>query len=743
MMPRLLIALLLSMPMWLLADDPPNLVRNPGFEELTADGFASDWRGGEFGKPGANVTIQEGSAHTGSKSARLGISPNSFVTCAAASIPVKPGTTYYVTWWCRTENLDQARAYLFLQTNKGQRVFEGGDETGSRDWTQHFGEYTTTEDETALHPVLTTQDLGGGPCHALFDDIGIYEDAFPLELAATWTALKRAREGISDTAVVLARDPELTLWADRLEARIYQADGVPEYAQPAQEFPLAAARGETDYLQLVVQPASDLQQVELVGSDLTGPATIPSSSVHWWPVGQANIKTAHRSRTRLGLTPDPLLNPGPVSAPAGSNAVFCVGVSAPRDAQAGTYRGTVTVRSAGKPLVRAPISLRVFDFTLPRDPTFRTLITFSPSSFAPWDKRATAEIEKDICRVLFEHGVRGHGATVAADARIEDGKVVCDFRSMDARIAWVMENLRFNAFFLGPMFGGGTSEGWQAHRKWLGLEPLSDEFNRLFPDYMRQVGRHLREKGWLENAYLYLWDEPEADYFDKVVALQRLALKGDPGFKIWETTSPSHEAFWDVVKAWSVPFSRPHFSEKAVEARRRAGDEIWVYNIPATLEAPPQIHRLWFWQAARYGAVGAQLWQTTFYHNIDPWEEITPKPYPVGRDRSSLYYYDAGQAILLYPDPKGGGGRPLASLRLKLIKKGIDDFEYLQILRRALQQRERAAGAADPTAAADARIRELSGVLVKDIGSYELGTSALQQARIRIAEEIQAALQAQ
>ena len=90
---------------------------------------------------------------------------------------------------------------------------------------------------------------------------------------------------------------------------------------------------------------------------------------------------------------------------------------------------------------------------------------------------------------------------------------------------------------------------------------------------MRQVAQHLREKGWLDKAYLYLWDEPEPDYFDKVVALQKLALQGDPGFKIWETTSPNYQAFWGVVKAWSVPFGRPHFNEEtrgpAPQGRRR------------------------------------------------------------------------------------------------------------------------------------------------------------------------------
>jgi hypothetical protein len=719
------------------AEEPANLVENPGFEELGPEGFAVGWNGGSFGKPGANVSIDATVAHSGQRSVKVGVSAGSFVTCAAARIDVKPSTKYCLTWWCRTEGFKRSRAYVFFQTNQAQRVFPEADQFGTQDWTEHFAEYTTTAEETWLYPVLTTQDTGGTNCFTWFDDVALYEGAFPAATAAAWRARQRALSGVSETAVVLAKTPDLTLWSDNLEARIYREDGLSDTAKPAKEITVSAARGEEEFVQLALIPAADLKGVTVTPGDLRGPGTIAAANVRWWPVGCANIKVAQDPKTRLGLTPDPLLDPGPVDAPKGQNATFCIGLRVPRDAKAGLYRGQIALSAGGRELAKAPVSLRVRGFALPEDPTFRTLITFSPSSFSPWDKRPVVEIEHDICRVLHDHGIRGHGATVTADARIEDGKVVCDFAPLDSRIAWVMENLHFNAFFLGPMFGGGTSEGWEAHSQWLGLEPLSPEFNRLFPEYMHQVAQHLREKGWLDKAYLYLWDEPEADYFDQVVALQKLALQGDPGFKIWETTSPSYEAFWGVVKAWSVPFGRPYFEEEAVDGRRRAGDEIWVYNIPATLEGPTQIHRLWFWQAARYGAVGAQLWQTTFYHDIDPWQEITPKPYPVGRGKTSLYYYDAGQAILLYPNPQGSAP-PLASLRLKLLKKGIDDFEYLTILQHRFEQAARRRGVADPQAEAQKKMREVAAKLVKNINSFTLDSAALERVRSGIADEIEA-----
>ncbi len=707
-----------------------NLVRNPGFETLKETGFAEGWTRDKIGRSSQNIITDCTVAHSGKCSMRLGINAGSFVTSSAMPIAVKPSTRYFVTWWCKTSDLRKARAYLFLQTNKAQRALANDNQYLTTDWTQHFAEYVTTADETIINPVITTHDLGGVPCRAWFDDIGIYEGGFPPAIQSLYEKYKRAESGVSATALVLSKTATLTVWADNLAARIYPADGLPHYTRPAASFSLSAARNEQNYFQISIIPAVDLMDVVLVPGELRGPTKIPATSIQWWSVGLANLKTARRQTTRLGPTPDPLIPACPVSARRSENTTFLIGIKVPKDVKAGIYRGKVVIQAAGKKIGQIPINLRVYGFTLPDDPIFRTIISFSPETMIRFDKRPLQEIEKDICRLLSEHGVRGYGATINVDAKLVDGKVVCDFSKLDKTISWIVENLRFNAFFLGPCFGGDVAEGWERRGTWLGMRPLSTDFNKYFPDYMRQIGQHLREKGWLDMAYVYLWDEPRSEYFDKVVTIQKLALQGDPSLKIWETTSPSHHAFWGVVKAWSVPFVRPHFDEASVEQRRAAGDEIWGYNIPCSLEIAPQDHRLWFWQAARYGVIGAQLWSVTNYYGINPWETITPKPYPFDREATSFYYYDAGQAIMLYPHP--GGGMPYASVRLKLLQKGIDDFGYLSLYQAVLVRK-------GSTARALTRMRKEVSVLVYDLNMYNRDSNLLEKTRNRLAEVIEAA----
>jgi hypothetical protein len=715
---------------------PANLVKNPSMDSIVTDGFAVGWQGDLSALARQAVITDCAQSHGGKCSIRLAMTPGAFNSCAANDIPVRPNTTYLITWWCKTDGVRSGRAYLWLRTNAGQRdVLSDASQSGTQKWTQHFGRYTTTQDETLLRPMLSAYSVSDAEGYAWFDDVAVYEATFPPDVAAQYKASSGGRQAAWSAAIVLSRSSDLTVWSDNLAARIYREDGLPAWARPAAQVQITAARHEENYFQVVLLPRKDLHKVLLQPGDLKGPSTIGAQHVRVWSVAYTNVRSTHRDTIGLGLTPDPLVPATPTDALANQNRVFLIGLSVPQTAPPGLYKGAVAVTAEDKTIATVPVALRVYNFTLPAQPTFRTLVGYSAESFSRWDKRAPLDIEKDIARVLHDHGIRGSGSVAVVGAKIVSGRVVCDFTKFDERMQWLIDNLAFNAFFVGPLFGGGAGAGWQNRKPWLGMDALSPEFNAAFPQYMHQVGEHLRSKGWLGMTYVYLWDEPERDYFDKVVALQKEALAGDPGLKIWETVSPTNSAFWDVVKAWSIAFDPAHFDEAAVAKRRNAGDEIWVYNIPATLEATPQIHRLWFWQAARYGVYGGQLWQASFYRNIDPWEDITPRSYPTGREGEGLYAYDAGEGILLYPNK--AGGPPFASLRLKLVQKGIDDFEYLAILERSLLTEAKRMKVPDPDAHARAEMREIAASVVPILGKYDMSVTGLEAAREEVARRIE------
>ncbi|MHB0956366.1 MAG: carbohydrate binding domain-containing protein [Pirellulaceae bacterium] len=113
-----------------LAGDPPNLVVNPGFEDVSTQQFAKSWGVmGEVGKPDVNVTLDDKTAHTGARSVRLGENPFTFVICDGADIAVKPGTKYMVTWWfllcCKPSALDDIHLSPDRRADFQVRLFFG------------------------------------------------------------------------------------------------------------------------------------------------------------------------------------------------------------------------------------------------------------------------------------------------------------------------------------------------------------------------------------------------------------------------------------------------------------------------------------------------------------------------------------------------------------------------------------------------------------------------------------------
>jgi hypothetical protein len=81
-------------------------------------------------------------------------------------------------------------------------------------------------------------------------------------------------------------------------------------------------------------------------------------------------------------------------------------------------------------------------------------------------------------------------------------------------------------------------------------------------------------------------------------------------------------------------------------------------------------------------------------------------------------------------------GRPIPCLRLKLLQKGLDDFEYLHILQARLERQFRAQKLKNPQAYAQARMRQLAGQVVLDINSFDLDPRKLQATRAQVAAEI-------
>ncbi|OGS21979.1 MAG: hypothetical protein A2252_00355 [Elusimicrobia bacterium RIFOXYA2_FULL_39_19] len=131
---------------------------------------------------------------------------------------------------------------------------------------------------------------------------------------------------------------------------------------------LSAAKGEFEPVTLGVYPLSDLNNVSVTVSDLTGAGgTIPAANVE--------VRNAHYIEKRIEVsdiwqknyTPVPyaLMQDAAVNIPNGLTKQFWITVKVPDNAVAGDYTGTVNFAPSNKTATSVPITVTVRNFSLP------------------------------------------------------------------------------------------------------------------------------------------------------------------------------------------------------------------------------------------------------------------------------------------------------------------------------------------------------------------------------------------
>jgi len=433
---------------------------------------------------------------------------------------------------------------------------------------------------------------------------------------------------------------------------------------------IAAARGETEGFQLVICPIAPTERTltrlssdeqhktgplephtvkinAIVPGELKGPngAVIPADAIELSRVAYIRTVPPQYPVMHVGEWPDPLLpmEPFEVSNP------FCqpiwVDVRVPRGATPGQYTGPIRVEGPHPVVIR--VELTVWPFQLPLK---RSFVTMGWSLNEWFFKGGVDPFKKKVC-VLLEHGL----APWEACHRFSKSKNLDDH---DNVFRWFQE--------------------W-------GVPLQSMTTDKPDPNSIE----HLRKRGWLANVICIPGDEPhERDYpaFRQKVADLR---KQFPGLTIamTEDPQPGNEGMFDLWIA-EPSAQRDGFVREAI----RRGTRVWWYlcqlPIHATYPGPiwgcpgvvvdrPAVdHRVVYWLAWKYGVEGVGFWAISAWPK--GWEDWPAKPWPT--NPLSEYPYSGqhnGNGFLCYPY----GDRVLPSIRLKVLRDGMDDYEYLRLLK--------------------------------------------------------------
>ncbi|HET8542265.1 MAG TPA: DUF4091 domain-containing protein [Anaeromyxobacter sp.] len=507
-------------------------------------------------------------------------------------------------------------------------------------------------------------------------------------------------------------------------------------ARPATEASLEAARNEFEAFQIVVTGRA--RQVSVEASVLAGAAgQIPPPKLYRADLIDVGLPSALDGAT--GRWPDALVpdvddvvgekrNAFPFDVWDGESRAIWVEYHVPPGTKSAVYRGVVKVTTAeGEAVI--PVKLSVWDFTLPSTSSLKTHFGLAYGTVSGGHK-----VWGDA-----DSALRARYGQLGLDHRISLSGVADDGKHDDLG--------HFDRFY-GPLVNGTAPTRLAGARlttvKFVG-DPLS-------VDAQRAWAQHARAGGWLDRLFQYTCDEPELTCrWHEISERARAAHAADPELRTLVTTTiqeaDAHGVSGDIDLL--VPVVN-YVDDKPGRARagdqRRAYDafladrrkELWLYQSCMShgcggtvdmgspnewdqystgwpsymIDASAVRNRAMEWITFAEQASGELYWESAYAFPKDPWW-------------SQYEFSGNGDGTLFYPgSPSRIGGAtdvPVASIRLKMIREGMEDYEYLHAV----------AQAGDPETA-----RRLARELFPSASETEVDAAKLMAVRRVLAERL-------
>jgi hypothetical protein len=283
-----------------------------------------------------------------------------------------------------------------------------------------------------------------------------------------------------------------------------------------------------------------------------------------------------------------------------------------------------------------------------------------------------------------------------------------DFSAWDRAMSLALDEYHFNSFRLEiPGIGGGTYYEI-IEPSLLGFGEKDPEYGIMFDSYCRQLQGHLAERGWLEQAFIYWFDEPSAEQYGFVMRGFEKLKRSCPRINRMLTEQPEPELFGGPNIYCVISTQYDH---KAAEQRRKQGDKFWWYICTAPkapyctlfIDHPGTELRVWLWQTWQRNIEGILVWNTNYWTSSTAYPERgrPQNPYEDPMGWVSGYGTPAGQKLpwgngdgrFIYPPESAADGRaagavldgPVDSIRWEMLRDGIEDYEYLAMLKKLVE----------------------------------------------------------
>ncbi len=456
---------------------------------------------------------------------------------------------------------------------------------------------------------------------------------------------------------------------------------------------IGAARNEAESFQILVQAGAAGNpglRVD-VGAIANGAGdTLPASAVTISREAYYHVATRSDGEGATGSWPDALIperddlygedrSAFPYDLGAGAQVAVWVDVLVPIDQAAGDYSGTLTVSDASGAVASVPVGLRVDDFQLPSTSSLKS------AYFISWDKICTAFTGDSSCSSASQ---AWQYETLYAEAALNNRVTLANGYAAGP------ESPYFSQYFA-PLVQGTDSRVRLPGAKLTSVEVYGPSCGNCLAPWKAAAERY----GFADRFFLYACDEPysNADW----EACKRNVEAGEKGWPGVHSlvTAPIQAGASSYVDNFTplVNDMDPASGSKRASYNSFLGDsdkELWMYTSCRSyscdssegseyngwpgyaIDEPASQARAMGWTSYQYGASGELYYATTTALTT-----ATTDQYSSGGNGDGNLFY-AGT-------PGGGNGSiaiggsrpiPLETIRLKRIRDGREDYEYLHLL---------------------------------------------------------------
>jgi hypothetical protein len=471
---------------------------------------------------------------------------------------------------------------------------------------------------------------------------------------------------------------------------------------------LLAAKNEFESFQIVLKAgAANVDGVSAkVSAKLTGPggATIPDANVVLYVERYYDVGTASNDEGAAGPWPDPLVpdvdtylgekrNAFPLSVPAGKTRVIWVDVLVPQTQAAGDYSGAIEIDVGGAKQAAIPVKLHVGTFSLPSTATLASAfgmgfssapLAHCPGTAYPFCGDATGEASNKI-RALYLRSALEHRFTIS---------------DTDFQPPFGSDKALYEKHVLPLVNGTATTRLPGAKLTVVRLDGGDSEVSKWI-DYAKTAG-------FFDRLVYYPVDEPgaTASAWTKFKTSSDALHAADAAAQILITSSIQDatsggaldkiDVFVPVIdQLENRPGTGPYAGDQRAKydswLAAKPNRKIWAYQScdqhgcgscgtkspgvdytgwpNRVIDSSAVQDRAFPWHAFRFRVSGELYFETT-YQLANAWKA-----------NGQCAFSGSGDGTLFYPGTKdqigGTSGIPIESIRMKMIREGMEDYEYL------------------------------------------------------------------